>query len=67
MFRLGSGPRPETAKAHRDGVRSTREPMRNESVSFQILVELKVTFFNTLDETLGRGIGWSDSPTSKIR
>lgn len=23
------------------------------------------TFFNTLEETLGRGMGWSDSPTSK--
>ena len=67
MSRLGSGLRPETAMAHRDGVRSTREPIGNESVSFQILVELNLTFFNTLDETLGRGIACSDSPTSRIR
>ncbi len=25
----------------------------------------QITFFITLEDTLGRGIGWSDSPTSK--
>ncbi len=27
-------------------------------------IQCYITFFRTLDETLGRGMGWSDSPTS---
>lgn len=29
------------------------------------IVEQRRTFFSTLEETLGKGIGWSDSPTSR--
>ena len=44
------------------------ENLRNMShLRFRSQYDLNFTFFNTLDETLGRGIGWSDSPTSRIR
>lgn len=40
---------------------------RNEPLTTILaLYATPLTFFRTLDETLGRGMGWSDSPTSAL-
>jgi hypothetical protein len=41
------------------------EDLSQASILFLCFNRGVFTFFRTLDETLGRGMGWSDSPTSR--